>query len=85
MNAYRFTNYWYETSSGEKCAPPECGEDEIVVRYEDTGYHGGTYWAVVPANWRLEEAVEAYFAQAAINELRSIDGKGIPYSLLEQY
>lgn len=71
-----FTPYWYRLpSTGEVQPPPQTPEGWVAVQYRDVGYHGGEYWAVLPANWTAPQAVQMFLEEEHLNELVEIDHK----------
>lgn len=82
MKTYDFTaSYVIGPVSGEASVPPEAPEGHVLVAYEDNGYMGGRYWAIVPRDWNIEEAARAFATEGHLTTLSSVDNIRVPNDL----
>ncbi len=74
-----FTPYWYRLpSTGEIQPEPETPKNFVAVPYRDEGYHGGEYWAILPADWTMESAIALFKSEGHLNSLAQINFQDVP-------
>jgi hypothetical protein len=82
---YEFTaGYVAGPISGEAFLPPTPPRGHVAVEYEDSGYMGGRYWAIVPSDWTIEAAARAFAAEGHLTTLNSVAGVGVPRELWDE-